>query len=65
MKHNTECESFRRSGLLNHFECICNCYPEIFNSQLVQSIREKHANIEKISDFEWEDMENQDPEDVF
>jgi hypothetical protein len=38
---------------------------EIFNSQLVQSIRETSANIEKISDYEWEDMENQDPEDVF
>ncbi len=38
---------------------------EIFNSQLVQSIREKHANIEKISDYEWEDMKKQDSEDVF
>ncbi|MGA9154830.1 MAG: hypothetical protein WBZ36_29955 [Candidatus Nitrosopolaris sp.] len=38
---------------------------EIFNSPLVQSIRETSANIEKISDFEWEDMENEDPGDVF
>jgi hypothetical protein len=37
---------------------------EIFDSLLVQSIRETSANIEKISDFEWEDMENQDSEDV-
>jgi len=36
---------------------------EIFDSLLVQSIREKHANNEKISDCE--DMESQDPEDVF
>jgi bifunctional DNA-binding transcriptional regulator/antitoxin component of YhaV-PrlF toxin-antitoxin module len=33
-------------------------------SSLVRSIRKKHANIEKISDFEWEDMENQDSGDV-
>lgn len=38
---------------------------EIFNSPLVQSIREKHAKIEKNSDFEWEDMRNQDSEMVF
>jgi hypothetical protein len=38
---------------------------EIFDSPLVQSIRQKHATIEKISDYMWEDMENQDPEDVF
>lgn len=38
---------------------------EIFSSGLVQSIRESTANIEKISSFEWEDMENQNPEDVF
>ncbi|MGB6532363.1 MAG: hypothetical protein WBF33_30035 [Candidatus Nitrosopolaris sp.] len=38
---------------------------EIFNSPLVQSIREPSANIEKISDYEWEDMQNQDPGDVF
>jgi hypothetical protein len=38
---------------------------EIFYSPLVQSIREPSANIEKISDFEWEDIENQDPGDVF
>jgi hypothetical protein len=38
---------------------------EIFDSPLVQSIRQKHATIEKISEYVWEDMENQDPEDVF
>jgi hypothetical protein len=38
---------------------------EIFDSPLVQSIRQKHATIEKISDYVWEDMKNQDPEDVF
>ncbi|HXX95587.1 MAG TPA: hypothetical protein VEL11_00520 [Candidatus Bathyarchaeia archaeon] len=38
---------------------------EIFNSLLVQSIRENHANTEKISDFEWEDIEHQDSGDVF
>jgi len=38
---------------------------EIFNSPLVQSIRQKHATIKKISNSVWEDMENQDPEDVF
>ena len=38
---------------------------EIFSSRLVQSIREATANIEKISNFEWEDMENQDYGDVF
>jgi hypothetical protein len=38
---------------------------EIFYSLLVQSIREPSANIEKIASYEWEDMENQDPEDVF
>jgi hypothetical protein len=38
---------------------------EIFNSPLVQSIRQKHATIEIISDYEYEDMKNQDPEDVF
>lgn len=38
---------------------------EIFNSPLVRSIREKHANIEKNSDFVCEDMENQDSEVVF
>jgi hypothetical protein len=38
---------------------------EIFGSPLVQNIRQKHATIEKISDYDWEDMENQDPEDVF
>jgi hypothetical protein len=37
---------------------------EVFNSSLVRSIRKKHANIEKISDSEWGDMENQDSEDV-
>ncbi|MGC1930753.1 MAG: hypothetical protein WA667_17420, partial [Candidatus Nitrosopolaris sp.] len=36
---------------------------ETFESPLVRSIREKHPNIEKISDFDWED-ENQDSEDV-
>ena len=34
---------------------------EIFDSPLVQSIRQKHATIKKISDSVWEDMENQDP----
>jgi hypothetical protein len=58
MKHTTECESFRRSGLLNHFECICNYYPDIFESPLVQSLRENHANIEKITFYEWQDMKN-------
>jgi hypothetical protein len=29
------------------------------------SIREKHANNKKISDFEWEDTESQDSEDAF
>jgi hypothetical protein len=38
---------------------------EIFDSPLVQTIREKHANIENIVSFEWEDIENQDSEDVF
>ncbi|MGC2575781.1 MAG: hypothetical protein WA364_30110 [Candidatus Nitrosopolaris sp.] len=38
---------------------------EIFTSPLVQSIRKKHANIEKIASYEWEDIENQDSEDVF
>lgn len=38
---------------------------EIFNSLLVQSIRENHANTEKISDFEWKDIEHQDSGDVF
>jgi hypothetical protein len=38
---------------------------EVFSSRLVHSIREATANIEKISSFECEDMENQDPEDVF
>jgi hypothetical protein len=38
---------------------------EILYSPLVQSIRENHANIEKIASYEWEDMENQDPGDVF
>lgn len=38
---------------------------EIFNSRLVQSIRETTANIEKISSFDWEDMNHQDPKDVF
>jgi hypothetical protein len=38
---------------------------EIFRSRLVQSIREATANIEKITFFEWEDMETQDYEDVF
>jgi hypothetical protein len=38
---------------------------EIFNSRLVQSIRETTANIEKISSFEWEEMDHQDPKDVF
>jgi hypothetical protein len=38
---------------------------ETFETPLFQSIRENHANIEKISDYEWEDMENQDPGDVF
>ena len=37
---------------------------EIF-TPLVKSIREKHANIEKISDYEYEDMENQDSGHVF
>ena len=35
------------------------------NTSLVQSIRENHANFEKIASYEWEDMENQDPGDVF
>jgi hypothetical protein len=38
---------------------------KIFKSRLVQSIRETTANIEKISSFEWEDMDHQDPKDVF
>lgn len=33
-------------------------------SSLVRSIRKKHANIEKISDLDWEE-ENQDSEVVF
>jgi hypothetical protein len=64
-KYTVERESFRKSGILNRFGCTCTCYNQIFNSPLVQSIRENHANIEKISDYEWQDMENQDPEDVF
>ncbi len=65
MKHATWCEYFRSSRVLNRHDCICNCYPEVFNSPLVQSIRENHANIEKIASYEWEDMENQNAGDVF
>ncbi|MGC2572158.1 MAG: hypothetical protein WA364_11660 [Candidatus Nitrosopolaris sp.] len=42
-----------------------NSSDEIFNHLLVRSIRENHANTEKISDFEWEDIEHQDSGDVF
>lgn len=66
MKHTTECSrAFRKSGLLNRFDCICTCYTQIFKSSLVQSIRKTSANIEKIASYEWEDMENQDLEHVF
>jgi hypothetical protein len=46
-------------------KCFDDNDERIFQSKLVQSIREATANIEKIRLYEIEEMENQDPEDVF
>ena len=61
-KSKQDTDSEKATLEYNHAD---NRFNEIFNSRLVQSIREATANIEKISSFECEDMENQDPEDVF
>jgi hypothetical protein len=37
----------------------------IFNSKLVSSIRNAIASLTKIQEYEIEEMENQDPRDVF
>jgi len=38
---------------------------EIFNSKLVSSIRDATANLTKIQEYEIEEIENQDPQEVF
>ncbi len=38
---------------------------EIFNSKLVSRIWDATANLTKIQEYEIEEMENQDPQEVF